>query len=343
MLMVEIQTSGSGSSSPLNEKAALAVRGLTISIPTARGPMHLVEKLDFSIAPGKTLCIVGESGSGKSITALALMRLLHRALEITNGSVDLNGTELLALSNKDMRKIRGSEISMIFQEPMTSLNPAYTVGNQIVEAITTHRRISADAARDEAIRLLREVNIPAPEQRLEAYPHQLSGGMRQRVMIALALANNPSVLIADEPTTALDVTVQAQILDLMRNLRNSFGASVIFITHDLGVVREIADDVLVLYAGRVMEYASARDIFENPQHPYTLGLFAALPNGRSREPLTVIPGLVPLVGQFPQGCRFSTRCALATDKCRTEQPPLETLGNDHKVACWYAPIEVTRA
>ncbi|WP_084587596.1 ABC transporter ATP-binding protein [Devosia riboflavina] len=340
--MVETQASGASSSSPLNEKAALAVRGLTISIPTARGPLHLVEKLDFSIAPGKTLCIVGESGSGKSITALALMRLLHNALDITAGTVDLNGTELLGLSNKEMRKVRGAGMSMIFQEPMTSLNPAYTVGNQIVEAITTHRSLSAEAARTEAVRLLREVNIPAPEQRLDAYPHQLSGGMRQRVMIALALANNPSVLIADEPTTALDVTVQAQILELMRNLRSRYGASVIFITHDLGVVREIADDVLVLYAGRVMEYARAQDIFENPQHPYTLGLFAALPNGRSREPLTVIPGLVPMVGQFPKGCRFSTRCALATEKCRMEQPLLEDFGKGHRVACWYAPIESTR-
>ena len=312
------------------DKSGLDVKGLTISIKTEKGPVHLVEGLDFSVGAGKTLCIVGESGSGKSVTALALIRLLNKALSISGGSAKLDGQDVFALSDQAMRRVRGSGMSMIFQEPMTSLNPAYTVGDQIIEAVLVHRQMSKDEARAEAVRLLREVNIPAPEERLAAYPHQLSGGMRQRVMIALALANNPSVLIADEPTTALDVTVQAQILDLLRNLRTRYGAAVIFITHDLGVVREIADEVLVLYAGKVMEMASAEDLFEDPQHPYTLGLLAAIPSGRAKEALTVIPGLVPGIGQFPAGCRFSTRCAFATQKCRDEQPPFTDFGNGHQ-------------
>jgi peptide/nickel transport system ATP-binding protein len=320
-------------------KSVLDVKGLTISIRTAKEPVHLVEDIGFSIGAGKTLCIVGESGSGKSITALALIRLLNKALSISGGSATLHGEDIFKLPEKAMRRVRGSAISMIFQEPMTSLNPAYTVGNQIIEAIQTHRHLSPQEARADAVRLLREVNIPAPEERLDAYPHQLSGGMRQRIMIALALANNPSVLIADEPTTALDVTVQAQILDLLRKLRTQYGAAIIFITHDLGVVREIADEVLVLYAGKVMEMAKAEDLFEDPQHPYTLGLLAAIPSGRAKEALTVIPGLVPAAGRFPAGCRFSTRCALATDKCRDEEPPLRDFGRGHRVACWYAPVE----
>ncbi len=337
--MVDTTISNTVSDTPAKGKSGLDVRGLTISINTSKGPMHLVEGLDFSVGAGKTLCIVGESGSGKSITALALIRLLNKALTVSGGSAKLDGQDVFALSEQAMRRVRGSGMSMIFQEPMTSLNPAYTVGDQIIEAILVHRPMGKVDARAEAVRLLREVNIPAPEERLAAYPHQLSGGMRQRIMIALALANNPSVLIADEPTTALDVTVQAQILDLLRNLRTRYGAAVIFITHDLGVVREIADEVLVLYAGKVMEMAKAEDLFENPQHPYTLGLLSAIPSGRAKEELTVIPGLVPVVGQFPDGCRFSTRCALATDKCRNEPPPFSDFGNGHKVACWYAPIE----
>ncbi|WP_454851153.1 ABC transporter ATP-binding protein [Rhizobium binxianense] len=323
----------------LGDGTVLDVRGLSIGVAGPSGTLRLVDDVNFVVARGRTLCIVGESGSGKSLVALSLMRLLSKELSITGGRIALAGEDLLALPENAMRRVRGSGLSMIFQEPMTALNPAYTVGNQIMEAILAHRNLGAKEVRAEAVRLLREVNISAPEERLDVYPHQLSGGMRQRVMIALAIANSPSVLVADEPTTALDVTVQAQILELLRDLRAKVGAGVILITHDLGVVREIADDVLVLYAGKVMELAKAEDLFEDPQHPYTLGLLAAVPRGHAKEELTVIPGRVPQASEFPPGCRFSTRCALATAKCDSAPPPLREIRMGHHVACWYAPIE----
>jgi peptide/nickel transport system ATP-binding protein len=270
-----------------------------------------------------------------------VMGLLPRpAAKVTSGRIMLDGQDLLTLDDQALADRRGARMAMIFQEPMTSLNPAFTIGDQLTEAVRRHRDLSANEAREAALDVLRRVRIPAPEARLDAYPHQMSGGMRQRIMIAMALINAPGLLIADEPTTALDVTIQAQILRLIRDLQAESGTAVMLVTHDLGVVAEMADEVAVMYAGRIVEKGSVAAIFDDPQHPYTIGLLGALPamGGRSGR-LTSIPGAVPPPQMWPQGCRFSTRCPFADERCRTEKPPLTALGEGHQVACWKAPLE----
>jgi oligopeptide/dipeptide ABC transporter ATP-binding protein len=309
--------------------ALLSVEGLTVSF----GPFAVVDELSFTVAPGEVLAIVGESGSGKSMTALALMRLIPPPGRIT-GRVVFDGQELLSLPERQMRKLRGGAMAMVFQEPMTSLNPVFTVGSQIAEALSWHRGLSGAAARAEAVRLLGLVEIPNPAARVSDYPHQLSGGMRQRVMIAMALACNPRLLIADEPTTALDATVQAQILDLLRRLRAELGMAVILITHDLGVVSDFADRVAVMYAARVVETAPAAALFAEPAHPYTEGLLASLPRlGETVDRLAAIPGQVPPPFALPPGCRFAPRCGYAKAPCTLALPPLLALGGDRASAC----------
>lgn len=316
----------------------LQVEGLTIRV--ANAPQPLVDDVSFALNPGETLCIVGESGCGKSLTALALMGLLEGTpLRIEGGTAQFQDTDLLSAPRETLRALRGDRIAMIFQEPMTSLNPALRIGDQIAEAVCEHRGVSREAGRARALEMLERVRIPAAAKRLDEFPHQLSGGMRQRVMIAMALANDPALLVADEPTTALDVTIQAQILDLMRNLGQETGAAMIMITHDLGVVAEMADAVAVMYAGRIVEAGSTAQIFDDPQHPYTLGLMSSMPSltGRS-ERLVTIPGTVPSALDMPVGCRFAARCPFATADC-AKAPPLTDLGGGHRVACWHAPLE----
>jgi oligopeptide/dipeptide ABC transporter ATP-binding protein len=303
-----------------------------------------VDGVSYSVNAGETLGVVGESGCGKSVTALSILRLVADPPgRIVGGAIRFQGTNLLELTEPEMERVRGNDISMIFQEPMTSLNPLQTAGQQISEAIALHQGLSRRAAMDGAIDMLRRVHIPEPERRAQAYPHQLSGGMRQRVMIAMALSCKPKVLIADEPTTALDVTIQAQILDLMRELRQTFGTAMILITHDMGVVAENADRVVVMYAGRKVEEAPVDDLFDRPAHPYTKGLLASIPNldGAARaEPqrsrLTEIKGMVPVLSRLPPGCAFAPRCGFATDQCRVAAPPLTAVRDCHVVACWHA-------
>ena len=319
----------------------LRVADLSVRVGKADQPM-IIDGVSFSLNPGETLCIVGESGCGKSLTALALMGLLSTPLEITSGRAEFQGRDLFSLPAHDLRALRGDRMAMIFQEPMTSLNPGLRIGEQIAEAVREHRDTSAAAARERALEMLRRVRIPAPEKRLDEYPHQLSGGMRQRAMIAMALANDPALLIADEPTTALDVTIQAQILDLMRALQSESGAALILITHDLGVVAEMADKVAVMYAGRIVETGSVRDVFDDPQHPYTLGLISSLPSlGARRGRLVTIPGTVPTPAEMPSGCRFAARCPFVGQDC-LERPALTDVTPGHAVACWRAPIEAER-
>ncbi|HSF62848.1 MAG TPA: ABC transporter ATP-binding protein [Paracoccaceae bacterium] len=317
----------------------LDVRGLSIRF---RGqPVDLIDDVSFSIQPGRTLCIVGESGCGKSVTSLAVMGLLPpRSATVTAGSVMFRGRDLLTLPRPEIEDLRGNRMAMIFQEPMTSLNPAFTVGDQVAEAVRRHRACTQQEARDRALEMFRKVRMPAAEKRLDDYPHQMSGGMRQRVMIAMALANDPALLIADEPTTALDVTIQAQILDLMRDLQQDTGTALLMITHDLGVVAEIADDVAVMYAGRIVEYGPVAQIFNEPQHPYTLGLMGSMPalSGRQGRLMT-IPGSVPLPADMPAGCRFASRCPFALDACRAQRPPLVGDAHGHAHACLRAPLE----
>jgi len=299
------------------------------------GTAKAVDGVSFEVDKGETLGLVGESGCGKSVSALSIMRLIpHPPGRIVGGQITLKGKNLLALDKEKMREIRGNEISMIFQEPMTSLNPVYTCGNQIEEAIILHQKVSKKTAREKAIEMLRLVGIPAPEQRVREYPHQLSGGMRQRVMIAMALSCNPSVLLADEPTTALDVTIQAQILRLLEKLQQELHMAVIIITHDLGVIAEVADRVAVMYAGKIMEYAEVRGIFDTPGHPYTQGLLKSIPKlTETRERLMVIPGVVPNPLNFPQGCKFNPRCPLVIPECREQEPDLRELAPGHLVRC----------
>ncbi|WP_144299765.1 ABC transporter ATP-binding protein [Elioraea rosea] len=319
--------------------ALLSVEGLSVGFATDRGPIEVVEDLSFSLARGRTLAIVGESGCGKSVTSLALMRLLPRNARI-RGRVVFDGADLLALPGPDMRRLRGGEIAMIFQEPMTSLNPAFTVGDQIAEAIREHRAIGEREAREEAVAMLRRVRIPDPAARAEEYPHRLSGGMRQRVMIAMAMACRPKLLIADEPTTALDVTIQAQILDLMREMAAESGTAIILITHDLGVVAEMADEVLVMYAGRAAETAPARRLFAAPNHPYTVGLMGAIPRlDEDRGRLATIEGAVPSPSAWPPGCRFAPRCPFVVARCTEAAPPFAPIGEGHRAACWQAPLD----
>jgi oligopeptide/dipeptide ABC transporter ATP-binding protein len=316
----------------------LNVEGLSIRLKGT--PRDLVEGVSFELAAGETLCLVGESGCGKSLTALALMGLLpDPPLGRSGGRARFEGRDLFALPQPALADLRGDRMAMIFQEPMTALNPAFTIGEQIAESVRRHRGAGRAEARARAREMLERVRIPAAATRLDAYPHQLSGGMRQRAMIAMALANEPALLIADEPTTALDVTVQAQVLDLMKALQREQGAALILITHDLGVVAEIADRVAVMYAGRVVEQGPVRAIFEDPQHPYTLGLLGSAPTlGARSGPLATIPGSVPPPDALPEGCRFADRCPFAEPACAAP-PPLREIAPGHRVACVNAPLE----
>jgi len=319
------------------EDPILSVQGLTVAFDTEAGPVRAVEKVGFNLIKGRTLGIVGESGCGKSVTALSIMRLLPRPMaRIEEGEVVLNGTDLLALSVDAMQTVRGASVAMVFQEPMAALNPVHTLFKQVSEPLRIHRPgLGKRALEAEVVRLLSDVGLPDAEDRIFAYPHQLSGGMRQRVMIAMALALSPDILIADEPTTALDVTVQAQILDLIRRIQTSSGMSVIFITHDLGVIAEQCDDVVVMYAGKVVERAGVMDLFFNPKHPYTQGLLASMPRLDSprKTRLETIAGQVPGLMELPSGCRFRNRCPHAMEQCATEVPEDVTVGEGHQVAC----------
>jgi len=316
---------------------ALAVRDLSVRFATRRGLANVVDRVSWEVAPGETLAIVGESGSGKSVTALAVMGLLPSPPARIEGEVWLEGRNLLAATERERRAVRGTKIGMVFQDPMTSLNPFLTVGRQLTEGLEHHRGLSGGELRDRAVELLTLVGIPAPEKRLGEYPHQFSGGMRQRVMIAIALACDPQVLIADEATTALDVTTQAQILDLLARLREEIGMAVVWITHDLGVVAGIADRVSVMYAGQVVEEAGVDDLYRNPRHPYTMGLLGALPVlGSDGETLQTIGGLPPDPLRQPPGCRFWDRCPQRLDgRCEDEPPPLREAAHDHRVRSFY--------
>jgi len=297
--------------------------------------VRAVDGVSFSVAPGKLLGVVGESGSGKSASMLSIMRLLPESAKIVGGEVIFEDQDLIKLSEPDMRHVRGARIAMIFQEPMTSLNPVFTIGSQIGEAVRLHQKTNRAETRNRTIESLRMVGIADPEHRIDDYPHQLSGGMRQRVMIAMALSCNPRLLIADEPTTALDVTIQAQILDLIRELQVRLGLAVILVTHDLGIVAEYADDVTILYAARVMEQAPTAELFRNPLNPYTRGLLESIPgiDGSRHHRLQAIPGSIPSALNPPAGCRFHPRCALAIPKCSEAEPPLDNKGPNHYVAC----------
>jgi peptide/nickel transport system ATP-binding protein len=309
---------------------------------TRDGIVRAVDGVSFSVFPGETLAVVGESGCGKSVTSLSILRLIATPPgRIVSGRLVFEGRDLLALSEREMRAVRGNEISMIFQEPMTSLNPVLTVGRQIAEGLKVHRGLSTREANARAIEMLRLVNFPEPQRRMSQYPHQLSGGMRQRVVIAMALACGPRLLIADEPTTALDVTIQAQILDLMRSIKEKTGSAIVLITHDLGIVAEMAQRVVVMYAGRKVEEAPVGALFERPRHPYTLGLLKSIPrldqeHVARRERLAEIPGTVPSLHDEPVGCTFAPRCAYATDICREQYPPLEIKADAHWAACWHS-------
>ena len=317
-----------------NEEILLEVKGLKTYFKDSRGLVPAVDGVDFILHKGETLGIVGESGCGKSMTAMSILHLLPPKGEIVDGSIQFKGQDITHLPPKEMARLRGKEIAMIFQEPMTSLNPVYTVGWQISEMILRHESMTKKQAKEKAIEMLRLVNIPAPEKRVDEYPHELSGGMRQRVMIAMALSCNPELLIADEPTTALDVTIQAQILDLMRNLKKSLNTSIIMITHDLGVVAEMSDYVLVMYAGMVMEYSDVATLFQQPLHPYTQGLMKALPRlDDPQDKLYVIKGAVPSLYHLPAGCRFWPRCPYATERCKQAMPGLYQIG-ERKVRCF---------
>jgi len=320
--------------------ALLEVRNLRTYFRVEGGEMRAVDDVSFSVERGRTLGIVGESGCGKSVTALSIMGLVPQPPgRIAGGEIRFEGRDLLALPPQAMRDLRGDRISMIFQEPMTSLNPAFTIGDQIVEVIVRHRRVDDTQAKALAIEMLRRVRIPSPETRFHDHPHRLSGGMRQRVMIAMALACDPALLIADEPTTALDVTIQAQILELMRALREETGTAIVLITHDLGVVAEIADEVVVMYAGRVVERAPVAALFADAQHPYTIGLLGSIPQlHREQARLAAIEGQVPNPLMPVRGCRFNPRCPFVIDRCRSEEPPLLAIQPNHHAACWRAPL-----
>jgi peptide/nickel transport system ATP-binding protein len=326
----------------MTHDTVLEVKNLQTVFFTNSGLFRAVDNLSFSVRRGETLAIVGESGCGKSVSALSIMRLVPDPPgRIVGGEVRLEGTDLLALDEGEMRQIRGNRIAMIFQEPMTSLNPVIRIGDQISEAIRLHQTVTAKQARDRAVEMLRLVRIPEPARRAQEYPHQLSGGMRQRAMIAMALACRPALLIADEPTTALDVTIQAQILALILDLQRELGTGLILITHDLGVVAQTAQRVIVMYAGRKVEEADVDSLFAGPRHPYTRGLMASIPalpaaGTKSSARLAEIPGTVPSLVRLPPGCAFAPRCPLAVERCRAEYPPLEKFGGNHWAACWRA-------
>jgi len=329
---------------PMSNQPALEVSGLQTYFYTRDGIVRAVEDVSFHVERGETLAIVGESGCGKSMTALSIMRLIPDPPgRIVGGEIKLDGRDLMGISESEMRDVRGNDISMIFQEPMTSLNPVMRIGKQISEALILHQNMTKAQALARSVEMLKLVRIPEPERRVKEFPHQLSGGMRQRVMIAMALACNPKVLIADEPTTALDVTIQAQILDLIVNLKEEFSTGVVLITHDLGVVAETADRVIVMYAGRKVEETDVGTLFANPRHPYTRGLLGSVPrldivageeNATAGERLDEIPGIVPALHSLPDGCAFAPRCPQANDKCRTERPEYEQKRPGHWAACW---------
>ena len=328
----------------MSDTSILQVRDLRVEFKTRRGVASVLNGVSFEVRAGETLCVVGESGCGKSMTALAMLRLIPTPPgRIAAGEVRFAGEDLVKASAASMRDIRGNRISMIFQEPMTSLNPVYTVGNQIGESLKLHTNLTPEQVRERTIEMLRQVGIPAPERRVDDYPHQLSGGMRQRVMIAMALACEPEILIADEPTTALDVTVQAQIFDLLRKLQQDHGTAIVMITHDMGAVAEMADRVMVMYAGRVIEQGPVGDVLGQPLHPYTQGLIACLPElgssaDESRQVLPEIPGMVPSIWELGNNCAFHTRCAHARPECREAVPAMSP--GEHGVACWLYPESV---
>ncbi len=328
----------------VSDQTVLQIDNLQTHFFTQDGVVRAVDGVSYNVRKGETLGVVGESGCGKSVTALSILRLVADPPgRIVGGAIRFSGKNLLDLSEQEMENVRGNQISMIFQEPMTSLNPLMTIGKQVGESIALHQNLSARQAMDEAVEMLRRVAIPEPERRVHAYPHQLSGGMRQRAMIAMALSCNPAVLIADEPTTALDVTIQAQILDLMRDLQAKFGTAILLITHDMGVVAENADRVVVMYAGRKVEEAPVDELFDHPGHPYTKGLLGSIPQmdaaahaGAGRARLNEIKGMVPALAKLPPGCIFAPRCTYASAQCHAEYPPLQERRPDHFIACWHA-------
>ncbi|MGD6958445.1 ABC transporter ATP-binding protein [Rossellomorea aquimaris] len=320
----------------MSKNVVLEVKNLKTHFTSKKGVTKAVDGIDFVLHEGETLGIVGESGCGKSMTSLSILRLVPSPPgKIVDGTIELKGKDILKMSESELRKVRGNQISMIFQEPMTSLNPVIPVGEQIAEAVRIHQKLGKKDAWKKAVEMLELVGIPSPEQRAKQEPFQLSGGMRQRVMIAMALACNPEVLIADEPTTALDVTIQAQILELMKDLQRKLNMGIIFITHDLGVVAELCDKVAVMYAGQVVEYSSTEQLFSNPKHPYTNGLMSSLPKlYEDQAELETMPGSVPSPYNMPKGCRFSPRCALATARCHEEEPQLHSLNDGSQIRCF---------
>ena len=318
----------------MDDTALLEVEHLTTVFEIQGRLAPAVDDVSFTVRAGETLGLVGESGSGKSVTALSILRLVQPPGRIAGGRIRFRGRDLMALPEREMRAVRGAQISLVFQEPMTALNPVFTIGNQIEETLAVHAIASGRAARDQAVELLRAVSVPEPERRMHEYPHQLSGGLRQRALIALALAARPALLMADEPTTALDVTVQAQILDLLREMKQRFGLSLLLITHDFGVIAETADRVAVMYAGRIIEEGPVREIFRDPKHPYTRGLLASIPGGRPGEPLKAIPGAVPTLGALPPGCAFQPRCPDRLDRCGARPPGATDLGGGRSVRCF---------
>ena len=325
----------------MSEAALIEIEGLRVIFHGDDGrTTHAVDRVDLIVAKGATLGLVGESGCGKSVTSLAIMGLLSKHSAEVTGSVRFDGFDLLNVPDQTLRDLRGNRLAMIFQEPMTSLNPSYTIGDQIIETLVRHRGLSQRDARKRAIELLRRVHIPSPDQRIDDYPHKLSGGMRQRVMIAMALACDPMLLIADEPTTALDVTLQAQILDLMRELKSASGAAIILITHDLGVVAEVCDEVAVMYAGEIVERAPVGALFDRPQHPYTVGLLGSIPRlDRQTSHLATIEGMVPNMAAPPPGCRFAARCPFVSEICVDTPPPFVAVDVGHWSRCVKAPLE----
>ena len=332
---------------PADNKPLLDVRGLTIEIDTRRGPAIIVDGIDLTVGKGETVGVVGESGCGKSLTMLSLVRLLPNKIRVKGGSAEFAGSDLLKMSKSQLRQVRGGKIGFVFQDPMTSLNPVMRIGDQLCEPLIYHRNMTKAEARVRAIELLRLVGIPGPEQRIEAYPHELSGGMRQRVMIAIGLACDPELLIADEPTTALDVTIQAQIVDLVKDLRKKLNMSVVWITHDLALIAGLVDRVAVLYAGTVVEDAPVGELFARPTHPYTRGLLASIPklSDERASRLSSIGGTPPEPGRRPKGCPFAPRCALAESVCRERVPVLEPVAGSgaHRVACFVAQRQMKEA
>ena len=319
----------------LSRNHLLEVFNLSTSFFSEKGEIRAVEDISFSIQPGQTVALVGESGCGKSVTALSIMQLLDYPGRVVRGRIVFKGRDLLTLANSEIRQVRGNQISMVFQEPMTSLNPIFTIGDQIGEVLEIHTTLSKEEVRKETIRLLEKVHISSPERRIDQYPHEMSGGMKQRVMIAMALACKPDLLIADEPTTALDVTIQAQILELLKELQQEMGMAILLITHNLGVVAHFAQDVLVMYASRIVERASVPQLFSNPSHPYTNALLRSLPRpGAREERLESISGMVPSPLFYPKGCHFSTRCPKILPCCADEEPPLIEIESGHEVVCW---------